>query len=139
MMRDQWSIEDLREELEDLPGMIEAAALLGDAERFVRLQMRQIAVEARLADQHLEPLRMAVERLEGQLRALDFEREAALNGPAPEVPGHLRGSVTPQMILNRRLESLANQSARLSRELKVAKATLEEVARGRTTPMTTTT
>ncbi len=139
-MRPHWATEELREELEDLPGLIESAALLGDSERFVKLQMRQVALEARLADERIEPLRAAVERIEAQLRELDWQRDAALNGPPPEVPEHQRGFQTPQMQLSRRLQSLAAQSARLSRELKVAKATLEEeVARGRTTPMTTTT
>ncbi len=137
-MRDHWATEDLREELSELPALIESAALLGDAERWVRLSMRQQAIEARLADERIEPLRMAVESLEGQLRSLDFEREAALHGEAPEVPEHLQGFTTPQMQLNRRLESIAAQSSRLSRELKLAKNRLsEEVMRGRSNPMTT--
>ena len=133
------TLEALRDELDALPEMIEAAALVGNADQWVRLSMRKTALEADIREAALEPHRRAVEKLEREVEALEAERRAALEAPPPEVPGHLRHTTTPEMVKRRAVESATRRSAGASRDLSEARRQLEaaEGVGGRHHAMTT--
>lgn len=88
-------IEDLREELERIGARIEEAAVVGDRETFVDLAMRRATIPRLIRTEQTRPLRREIERMQGELGALDAERERVRGLPA-EVPQHLRGSVSPE-------------------------------------------
>jgi hypothetical protein len=129
----------MREELAALPEAIEAAALAGDEESFVRLQMREVALEADIREAALEPHRVAVSRLEAEVEDLEASRRLALEAEPPPVPDHLRHTTTPDMLKRRVVEGALRRSAGASRELAAARRQLEDAegVRSRRHAMTT--
>ena len=77
------NVEAMMEELRALDREIEAAALAGDAEGFVRLQMRRAALPYHIREAKVAPIRREIGRLEDELAALEDEARRAREEPEP--------------------------------------------------------
>ena len=128
-------VEALNEELRGLDREIEAAAVAGDAEGFVRLSMRRAALPSLILAAKASPLRAEVERLERELEELEIEAEKVLESPAPEVPRGRRGHLTPGMVKNARIgEARARQGA-VVRQLEARRRRLAEIEQEGAAPL----
>jgi hypothetical protein len=122
-------IEDMRDELDALPEVVEAAALVGDADRFTRLRMREVALRVLIRNEELKPLRKQVEGLEAQLRNLDEERLRVQDGPPPEVPEE-RSWASSSMLKRYQMQGIRRNITKVRRELAEARAALETAEKG---------
>lgn len=120
----------LREERENIERDIAEAAIAGDAAEWTRLRMRKDALDVFVWRAEADPVHEEVSRLEGELEALDAERERVLSEPLPEVEPARRHVVTGQMLRRQELEGIARQSQAASKDLKAARAKLAEMEAG---------
>jgi hypothetical protein len=118
------------DELAGIPDAIEGAALLEDAELFVRLQMREVALRAQIRELELDPHRRAVERLEAEVEDLEAARVEALSAEPPPVPAHIRHTTTPEMVKRRAVEGATRRSSGASRDLSEARKRLRAAEEG---------
>ncbi len=121
-------------ELIGLDERISAAAVEGDAEEFVKLQMRQRALPRLIREEAARPIHAAIRRLEGEMAELVEEERAVRESPLPEVPRGMRVVQTPAMLRNRQLADVRARQDLVARELdqRSCELTRIEVERPRT-------
>lgn len=120
------NLREMLDELAVIPEALKGAALAGDAERFISLRMREVALRSMIREAELEPYRHAVETLDKEVLDLEAERQRALSAEPPPVPAHIRHTTTPDMLKRRLVEGATRRSSGASRELAEARRKLED-------------
>lgn len=118
---------ELKQELDGIDDAIVEAAVDGNHERFVRLNMRKTALPTKIREARVEELRKEIERLESESAEIVAERDRLLGTPAPPVPAHLRGELTNGDMQRIKMQPVANEEQRVSRELRDRRKKLKKV------------
>ena len=77
-------VKELREELEEIDGRTEAAALEEDYERFIILQARKTALPTLLREAKADVVRAEIDRLEGQRQQVAEQKAETASRPLEE-------------------------------------------------------
>lgn len=123
------SVEALQRRAEELEIEIEEAAVRGDADLFVHLQMARAALPRRIREAKAAPVRAEIERLEAEERELAAEEERVREQP-PELSETetLRG-VNPAAHFNQVLGGVVERRSAAGKELVEARRRLEKIER----------
>lgn len=122
------SVEALQRRAEELEIEIEAAAVRGDADLFVHLQMTRAALPRRIREAKAAPVRVEIERLEDELEDRDAEVQRVQDLGDEELPDSPYASA--EMVRNRMLGGARERQSETAKELTQEKRHLKKIERG---------
>ena len=121
-------LDQLLEKQRQHDAAIVAAAVSGDSQKWARLRMRKDALPILVAEQRTKPTRERIKQLQSKLKEIEQRREETLQWE-PEVTQEMRNrGVTAHMARNRRLQMLAQQESRISKQIDQLLPLLDELA-----------
>lgn len=115
---------------------VEAAAVEGDVEGFVRRLMRQRALPRLIREAKAEPVRRKLAELESEAAAMDEAVRRVREEPYPVVPPGMRGHVTPRMAHDARLQEAVGRQRAIGEELKAHRRLLAQIEAEGVRPLT---